>query len=178
MIIYSRQKRWTPRHWAAVGAAASLSLSLTWWFSDAGPGGRRAADDGVRAVAVHAPAARAAGGGPVGAVKADETPRAPAQPPAMPFRYVSHWMDNGTPVAVLASGTQQFVVRVPGLVGAGYELLSVDDRQAVLRYLPLGTLESVARTTGAAADGTVAAPAVPAVPPPPAPSSDPLEPDN
>ena len=37
MIIHSRQKRWTPRQWTIVGAAAALSLSLTWWFSDAGP---------------------------------------------------------------------------------------------------------------------------------------------
>src|SRR2546423_10827863 len=54
MIIHSRQRRWTPRQWAHVGAAASLSLSLTWWFSDDGPGGRRAADDGARAAVVAA----------------------------------------------------------------------------------------------------------------------------
>lgn len=43
MIIHSRQKRWTPRHWCVVGAAAALALSVTWWFSDAGPPARRGA---------------------------------------------------------------------------------------------------------------------------------------
>jgi hypothetical protein len=81
MIIYARQKRWSLRHWALVGAAAALSLTLTWWFSDAGPAASRGEPKALPA-APSADAHRDAT--PAARVVPLATPRveAPSQPPA------------------------------------------------------------------------------------------------
>ena len=103
MIIHSRQKRWTPQHWAIVGAAAALSLSLTWWFSDAGPA---AAHGEPKALPVAPSTDVARRDAPAAALVAPvAAPRVegPSQPPAAPSAPLSVTVAPGvhiTPMSV------------------------------------------------------------------------------
>lgn len=95
MIIYSRQKRWTPRHWCIVGATAALSLSVTWWFSDASPSRRQ-------------PAAKAASPAVADAPRRDAPVSALAAPAAAPL------VENPSQVAA-PSGAPLSVTVAPGV---------------------------------------------------------------
>ena len=94
---------------------------------------------------------------PMGEVTADpfgaapvEPPRAPVraaapppppapQAPPLPFTYVGKWMEDGRTIVFLARGGQNVAVRGAGKLDDMYEVQSIDDRQVVLKYLPLGT---------------------------------------
>jgi hypothetical protein len=63
---------------------------------------------------------------------------APAAPP-LPFSYLGQWTENGQRAVFLQRDGRTYAVRSPGPLDAEYAVLSIDERQLTLRYLPLGT---------------------------------------
>jgi hypothetical protein len=64
-------------------------------------------------------------------------PPAPQAPP-LPFSYVGKWTEDGRTIVFLARGGNNVAVRGPGKLDDAYAVESIDDKQMVMKYLPLG----------------------------------------
>ena len=105
--------------------------------------------DGAAAVAAESgrPADRAARGG-AGQARATQA-AADQQAPLPPFRYVGHWTEHGATSVVLGDRGRTLVVRVPGAVDERYQVVSVDEHRLVMKYLPLGIVQTLTLSPGA-----------------------------
>jgi hypothetical protein len=71
------------------------------------------------------------------------------QAPVPPFRYVGHWKEHGATSVVLGDRGRTLVVRVPGAVDERYQVVSVDEHRLVIKYLPLGIVQTLTLSPGA-----------------------------
>lgn len=84
-------------------------------------------------------------------ILASPAPDPPAPPPAprappLPFRYVGELQEADTGHrAFLARQDQSFAVRVGDRIESTYEVLSIERAEIVLKYLPLGIEQRLAR---------------------------------
>ena len=72
-----------------------------------------------------------------------------AVPPAPPFQYVGHWKVHGATTVVLSERGRNLLVRVPGAFDDRYHVLAVDEHRLVMKYLPLGIVQTLALSPGA-----------------------------
>lgn len=88
------------------------------------------------------------------------TPPPPPQAPPLPFTYMGKWTENGQTTVYLSQGERHVAVRGPGKLNETYVVESIDDRQMVLNYVPLGIRQVLPLAPGApAAQAAGAAPA-------------------
>jgi hypothetical protein len=83
------------------------------------------------------------------------------QAPVPPFRYVGHWKEHGATSVVLGDRGRTLVVRVPGAVDERYQVVSVDEHRLVMKYLPLGIVQTLTLSPGAPWMVRSAAPSAP-----------------
>jgi hypothetical protein len=87
-------------------------------------------------------------------------PPPPPQAPPLPFTYMGKWTENGQTTVYLSQGERHVAVRGPGKLNETYVVESIDDRQMVLNYVPLGIRQVLPLAPGApAAQAAGAAPA-------------------
>jgi hypothetical protein len=159
VIIYLHRSRWRPGQRLAMGGAtAALAVALAWAsFGDRGsmrgtlPAissyATSAASEGqenpstTTATSRHV-AARTSSGDSV-------SPQIAVVPPAPPFRYVGHWKEHRETTVVLSDRGRNLLVRVPGAFDDRYQVLAVDEHRLVLKYLPLGIVQTLALSPGA-----------------------------
>jgi len=173
MIIYLHTSRWRPGQRLAIGGAtAALVVAVAW----ASLGDRGASMRAAPRTAGFDPAAAASEGRTepfetrtptrAAAVRAPSTAPAAnessAVPPAPPFQYVGHWKGHGATTVVLSERGRNLLVRVPGAFDDRYHVLAVDEHRLVMKYLPLGIVQTLALSPGA--PWTVRNPARPASP--------------
>ncbi|TFZ05376.1 hypothetical protein EZ313_01500 [Ramlibacter henchirensis] len=80
------------------------------------------------------------------------------QAPALPFTYLGKWTENGKTIVYLARGESHVAVKGPGRLDDSYSVESVDERQIVLTYQPLGVRQVLPLAAGAAPAPSAAAP--------------------
>jgi hypothetical protein len=66
----------------------------------------------------------------------------PSAPP-VPYAYLGRWVENGKTQVYFSAGGRDHRVAVGDKLGSDYRLKSIDERQAVFEYLPLGVLQTV-----------------------------------
>lgn len=76
-------------------------------------------------------------------------PPPPPQAPPLPFTYLGKWTEQGKTTIFLARGDQHVAVKGPGRLDDSYAVESVDDRQVVLTYVPLGIRQVLPLVPGA-----------------------------
>lgn len=86
---------------------------------------------------------------PVEAAPAPAPPPPPPQAPPLPFTYLGKWTEKGQTTVFLSRGERHVSVRGPGKLDETYAVESIDERQIVLNYLPLGIRQSLALVPGA-----------------------------
>ena len=65
------------------------------------------------------------------------------QAPPLPFAYIGRWIENGHTVVFLKRDGNSVVVKGPGKLDAQYAVQTIGERQIVMKYLPLGTVQSL-----------------------------------
>lgn len=76
-------------------------------------------------------------------------PPAPPQAPPLPFTYLGKWTEQGQTTVYLARGERHVAVRGPGKLDESYTVESIDERQIVLNYVPLGIRQALPLVPGA-----------------------------
>jgi hypothetical protein len=94
---------------------------------------------------------------PQPAVQAPPAPPPRPQAPALPFTYMGKWTENGKTIVYLARGDSHVAVKGPGRLDDSYSVESVDERQVVLTYQPLGVRQVLPLLAGAAPSATLSA---------------------
>lgn len=76
-------------------------------------------------------------------------PPPPPQAPPLPFTYLGKWTEQGQTTIFLGRGERHVAVRGPGKLDDTYSVESIDERQIVLNYIPLGIRQSLPLVPGA-----------------------------
>ena len=160
MIIHLQTSRWRPGQRLAIGGATAALVAAVAWASlgerassmrtapvsvapVVAPGAfERRIDPFDTSASVRA-AARAFAPSPVVA-------EGPTVPPMPPFQYVGHWKKDGVTTVVLSDRGRNLLVRVPGAFDDRYHIVSVDENRLVLKVLPLGAVQTLTLSPGAA----------------------------
>jgi len=160
MIIHLQTSRWRPGQRLAIGGATAALVAAVAWASlgerassmrtapvsvapVVAPGAfERRIDPFDTSASVRA-AARAFAPSPVVA-------EGPTVPPMPPFQYVGHWKKDGVTTVVLSDRGRNLLVRVPGAFDDRYHIVSVDENRLVLKVLPLGAVQMLTLSPGAA----------------------------
>jgi len=152
--------------WARCAAAG---LTMTMAACGDTPGDGAIASEPLHTNTAPSPAAPLA---PTAAELLGVTPVTPVvaavpQPPRLPYALLGKWTAAGRTAVYLKRGDHSVVINAPGPLDEQYAVQSLDERRMVLKYLPLGTLQTIdldavpARSTSTARTAPVA-PAAPA----------------
>jgi hypothetical protein len=71
-------------------------------------------------------------------------PPKPRGAPPLPYTYLGRWVENGQTQVFFTAHGRDYRVPIGGLLGIDYRLKSIDERQVVLEYLPLGVTQTLA----------------------------------